>query len=100
MIIRDAHGRIAPGTVPGNIVRPGDTMSATPAWRGDDIGYSAVHWRLRRYRGKATEHTCACGRGAHEWAFDEPTGASTNLSRYTPMCRLCHRAFDREGSPS
>lgn len=67
------------------------------------LRYSSLHKRL----GKASEHLCVgCGQQASEWAFDnkEPYLLRTNngrlskyypdVSRYSPMCRKCHGAFD------
>jgi hypothetical protein len=58
---------------------------------GGDLGYKGVHHRLRRLRGPARDHLCACGEQAAEWAFDEPTGFSNDLSRYRPECQSCHK---------
>jgi hypothetical protein len=73
-------------------------------WGSDDVGYSAVHERLRQ-RGPAAEHACAhgCGRAADQWAYDHScpnerqsaTGPfSTDLDRYMPLCSSCHKRFD------
>lgn len=70
--------------------------------------YQALHDRLRRYRGRASEHRCVeCGGQAQDWAYDhsDPEAVvtkvgkkriaySTDLSRYQPMCRRCHIQFD------
>jgi hypothetical protein len=68
-------------------------------------GYEAVHSRLRRRLGVARSRRCSdCGEPAHEWSYDgtdpnELVGAwgqpySTDLNRYVPRCRRCHRRFD------
>lgn len=68
---------------------------SSPMWVGERVSYSALHTRIRHQRGWATEHPCAeCGEPANEWAFDEPTGYSTDLSRYRPLCYICHRKAD------
>lgn len=70
--------------------------------------YQALHDRLRRYRGRASEHTCVgCGGQAQDWAYDhsdpgqlvtkvgkKQIAYSTDLSRYQPMCRSCHHRLD------
>lgn len=78
-------------------------------WRGEDVGYSAIHRRLRQYRGKASTHACCqCGGPARQWAYDhadpqEKLGDggrgrvfrySTSLDHYIPLCLRCHRRFD------
>jgi hypothetical protein len=61
--------------------------------------YNAVHRRLRKYRGKATEHLCGCGAQAQAWAYvgvrDGDRPYSTNLDDYKPMCWPCHVEYDR-----
>ena len=69
--------------------------SDNPNWAGEGISYKGLHDRLVRVRGKASSHTCVCGEPAHDWAFDEPEGHSTDLSRYAPLCRSCHLLKDR-----
>jgi hypothetical protein len=77
---------------------------AHPMWRGDDVGWSGVHNRLRSLFGKAAEHRCTdCHGPAAEWSYDNsdpderPSAHgpySLDLSRYTPRCVTCHRRFD------
>src|SRR5262249_36258426 len=78
------------------IERGRGTPNNRHGWKGDAVSYGAVHYRLRTYRGKASAYLCACGCGeqAQDWAFDEPTGFSTDLSRYSPMTRACHKLMD------
>lgn len=74
----------------------GRCREQNPAWKGDDIGYLSLHKRLERERGSASALSCvACGEQARDWAFDEPRGWSTDLSRYSPMCRPCHAEKDK-----
>lgn len=74
-------------------------------WRGGDVSYTALHSRLGRARGSASEQDCSeCSGRAAEWAYDfsdpSPLYAkrrglySADLSRYRPMCVPCHKAFD------
>jgi hypothetical protein len=66
--------------------------------------YSGAHRHVTILRGKATAYTCRCGNPAHEWAYDHACPAervnrgmvfSLNPDRYLPMCRRCHRLFDK-----
>lgn len=78
--------------------------AALPQWTGDAASYQAVHSRLRSYRGRAKDQTCACGEPATGWAYDHAdpnhkvseTGApySTDLARYVALCASCHRLMD------
>lgn len=80
------------------------TAEAHHSWRGDDVGYRAVHARLVSSRGPASAHACVdCGGAAQQWSYDNADrderssdqGAfSVDLDRYDPRCRRCHHAFD------
>lgn len=74
-------------------------------FRGDNIGYSGIHMRVRSLRGPATQHHCRhCGDGAEQWAYDhgdsnerrddEGRLYSTETSHYMPLCVPCHRELD------
>jgi hypothetical protein len=78
-----------------------------PAWKGASAKYSAVHNRLARRRGKATDHACAlCGAPARQWALrkdakgpilqcsDRPSPYSENPADYFALCVRCHQALD------
>lgn len=76
-----------------------------PSWTGEDATYKAVHIRLRTNRGRASRHTCSeCDRQALDWSYthdcpneqqSERGPYSTDLSRYQPMCRPCHKKLDQ-----
>jgi hypothetical protein len=81
--------------------------ASNPRWRGDDVGYSAVHSRLRSHRGSAADHSCQqCGGQAAHWAYDHADPAerydpaagpySTDSDHYVPMCVPCHKRLDIE----
>lgn len=67
--------------------------------------YYKIHQDLKRQKGKAAEHRCACGAPARDWAYqpnpanektDGYTGRSysEDLEDYAPMCRPCHLNLD------
>lgn len=70
--------------------------------------YSAIHYRLDRKHGRASEHLCTdCGAPAQDWSYDgtDPNEVhgraggsvlaySLDLDRYVPRCRPCHSRFD------
>lgn len=79
-----------------------------PQWRGDAAGYQAAHHRIWDERGKARLYSCAhCGERAAEWAFNHETRVrkvdecgrpySLDANDYMPLCRSCHRRYDRSG---
>jgi hypothetical protein len=74
-------------------------------FRGDNIGYTGIHMRVRSLCGPATQHRCRhCGDGAEHWAYDhgDPNAHrddagrlySTETSHYMPLCVPCHRELD------
>ena len=76
-----------------------------PNWSGDDASYFAVHLRLRRERGSASDFSCVdCGRPAAHWSYDnsDPNERiapdlgrySVDTNRYAARCVSCHRIFD------
>lgn len=86
--------------------RPRRRGTNHPMWSGDEAGYHAVHARLRKERGKAREHLCACGKQAKHWAYKHGSGNglkySLDMNDYEPMCVSCHRKLDqnrRSGQP-
>jgi len=79
-------------------------------WKGDDAGYSAVHFRIAAVRG--TPSTCTncdennVGAG-YEWSLNraraenlkvskEGFDYSTRVDDYDRLCIPCHRSRDRE----
>ena len=81
------------------------------SWRGDDVGYRAVHARLAAQRGAATAYACVdCGDDAEQWSYDnldvdercddQRRVYSLDLDHYAPRCRRCHHAYDCRTSPT
>jgi hypothetical protein len=74
-------------------------------WTGHEASYEAVHARLERLHGKASQHVCPCGKFATDWAYlhsdpDEITDSSgrvysLDLDAYLALCRSCHTRLDR-----
>lgn len=76
-----------------------------PNWRGDEAGYDAVHHRLIRWKGKASNYKCIdCADPAEEWSYSNADANericekgrrySFDPDHYDPRCVPCHRAFD------
>ena len=65
-------------------------------WRGNDVGYTAAHGRVRRARGKPSDYSCAHADGSctgrMEWA--NLTGNYPDISDYAPMCASHHKRYD------
>lgn len=80
--------------------------------KGDAPKFSAIHKRLERTRGRASNFACIdCGGTAREWSYNnadpdelhELMGAaevpySLDLANYDPRCTSCHRTFDGAGA--
>ena len=82
----------------------GKELSEIGNYRGDEVSYRALHTRIGNARGSAAEQICVdCGEQASDWAYtygcpNEKQSAfgpyTTDMSRYQPMCRPCHKLFD------
>ncbi len=92
-------------------VRHGDTSVLGNPGRpllGDAPGWAAIHKRLMRSRGRASEFFCVdCGKQAAEWSYNNRDpheivamdhgwvlAWSLDMTNYDPRCRSCHRLFD------
>lgn len=69
-----------------------------PRWQ-DEPTYSAVHQRVRKRDGKASDHTCRCGAPARHWAYIGPRAPEDRLpyrgvDDYEAMCTACHKRMD------
>lgn len=71
-------------------------------WGGSEITYNGAHQRVRKHRGKASDHVCECGDGAEHWAaiheacelVEQDMPYSADVNNYKPMCVSCHKAYD------
>lgn len=82
-------------------------------WLSDDeAGYGVAHQRLKRARGRASEHQCeapGCEKQAAHWAYGygdptereevvrggaRPSPYSLDPSHYFPLCVACHKRAD------
>lgn len=75
------------------------------AWTGDNATYNGAHLRVKRKRGKPSEHQCTdCGAQAYHWSYDHADPAeridddgrrySLDVDHYAPRCTACHKRFD------
>ena len=65
-----------------------------PSWKGDDAGYAAMHYRLKKERGLANRCE-VCNDGQYfEWA--NLTGDYGNVNDYKMMCKSCHAKYDNK----
>ena len=82
---------------------------ASARWKGDEIGYTQAHGRVKSLRGSASDHECIdCKGQAAEWSYvggcpremnsnEEHSGGcpySPDPDRYVPRCKPCHRKYD------
>ena len=77
--------------------------SRNPMWRGDEVTYETVHWRMSR-EDPARNHSCAhCSGPAKQWAYthDAPNEKQSEVGPYSvdpefyiPLCISCHVKFD------
>ena len=84
--------------------RTGDPGGPLPTER--TVTYNSAHRRIYRARGDADEFSCLhCGVSAQQWAYDhaDPNAItdqgpvfSLEPSHYIPLCRSCHKRFDKK----
>jgi hypothetical protein len=86
-----------------NQVMPPPAEDRSGRWAGDDVTYKGAHSRVEASRGRASSHSCTCGKPAQQWAYDHqdpnekrsPRGPySIDIGHYQPMCASCHKRFD------
>jgi len=65
------------------------------AWRGDGVGYTALHQWIYKQVGRAVEHLCAeCLGPANDWA-NVSGEYRRDTEDFIPLCRSCHIIFDQ-----
>lgn len=61
----------------------------------------AIHQRLYRVRGKASQHPCIdCDAPARDWSWVHDTDGSDLDEHFVPRCCSCHRKYDYKGGSS
>jgi hypothetical protein len=64
------------------------------------VGYSAMHYRVRRARGKAAGCVNGCNNASrYEWAHIHGSDPH-DVSNYRQMCKSCHEKYDHSGAKS
>jgi hypothetical protein len=59
--------------------------------------HAAKHKRLRKTRGKASDHQCArCDNAARDWAQVHAENGEDPWADYVPLCRSCHVRYDHD----
>ncbi len=94
-IVKDNPGWIKPG-----IRHSPDTefqVGAQPHnWKGDEVGYDALHDWVKRHAGKATL-CCFCGSDKNvQWA-NKSWLYKRDLLDWIELCYKCHREYDMNG---
>jgi len=57
--------------------------------------YAAIHARMGRERGKASQHQCVgCPAPARDWAQVHTEDGSDIWTDYLPLCCRCHMRYD------
>ena len=72
-----------------------DQGAASATWKGERIGWSAVHVRKVVANGKASTHVCVfCEGTATDWAWNNAGDPRTDLAHLFAACKTDHRRFD------
>lgn len=66
----------------------------SPSWKGDRVGYGALHDWVRKWKGKPRicEH-CGIEGNNLEWA-NKSQEYKRDLNDWIRLCRTCHRRYD------
>jgi len=75
------------------------TKERNHMWKGECAKYQAFHLRINNEKGSAKSHGCSvCGANDESLWYDwaNLTGKYYDTSDYAPMCRSCHRKYDKE----
>ena len=66
-------------------------------WKGDNVGYNALHARVRKNLGKAIkcEHCLTKTAKKYEWA-NKSHKYLTDLSDWIQLCTSCHIKYDKK----
>lgn len=70
------------------------------SWKGEKALYGSYHQRVKSNRGRASDYgCCVCGAKGQGRFFDwaNLTGNYNDIMDYAPMCRPCHREYDKGG---
>lgn len=62
-------------------------------WKGDDVGYVALHKWVSRNKGKATKCSKCSSTKSIDWA-NKDHKYKRSLEDYIELCRSCHRKYD------
>lgn len=108
-----AHARGFCGKHYTRFMKHGDPLIVVPIQgrplKGAAPTFTAIHKRLSRTRGPASQQVCVdCGGEAREWSYDgldddqliDPahnSAYSLDLAHYVARCVSCHRRFDNAG---
>ena len=73
------------------------TGAASSRWKGDQVGYSALHsWMQNTFGAPATCEHCAQTKGMFDWA-NKSGGYLRDRSDWVRLCRSCHMKYDQRG---
>lgn len=67
-------------------------------WKGDRVGYKALHMWIERHFGKAKYHVCKkCGKSGPRMEWANVTGVyNREMLNWQTLCRKCHMKYDKE----
>ncbi len=97
-------GRVAKYGASGSLAKKGRSFKHSgqfkkgqAAWnyKGDQVGYHALHDRVERARGKARNQMCIdCGKQAEHWSNVDGKYGTDVYKDFQPRCVPCHRNYD------
>lgn len=72
--------------------------SKNPNWKGDNVGYTALHDWLRKNYGKASkcEHCKTLNAKRYEWALIKGKKYQRKRENFIELCPKCHAKYDNK----
>ncbi len=95
VITKENPTSFKPGLTPWN---KGIKTGIIPAnFKGENVGYDALHDWVRRHRGKATVCEYCSSTKSVQWA-NKSHSYKRDLTDWLSLCRKCHIKYDRENN--
>ena len=67
------------------------------SWKGNDAGYSALHYRVYKERGKPNKcDVCNCSESNRRYQWASLSGNYADINDYKRMCESCHSKYDKK----
>ena len=85
--------------IPWNKGKPFLKLEKHPLWKGDNVGYHALHDWVRKYK-NIPDNCEVCGKKSNKLDAANISGLyKRDLNDFKFLCKKCHSRFDYESRP-